>query len=191
MFISCSTWSDVAINNLDDTSKTTLGTITIDADAENILSVDYTDQPEVSVIWNQTHVNWRFPSDTIIDNGQILTTWWKTGYYYSQIIPMGMNRSINQTVFYTDGYQKVQFNVTFENKTCDYIWAVIQAEKSPLEFVDATILNETFTTDAPIKSYSKSDDPRHHFTFYIDRDLVELRKTLPVFRYRQGECDNF
>jgi hypothetical protein len=169
-------WADIAINNFDDASDTVLGNITIESEGENITSVDYTDEPEVTVIWNQTYAKWIFPQDTVVDEGKVKSTWWKTNYYYSQYIPMRMKRSINQTEFSSDGYQLVTFNVTFENKTCDYIWGTFLAEKSPKEFVDATLLYETFTTDAPIQSHNQTGDPQHQFTFYLDRDQVVLEK---------------
>jgi hypothetical protein len=169
-------WGDISISNIADDSKTVLGNITVEVDAENITSVDRVDEPEFIITWNRTHAKWIFPRDLVINETKYSPTWWKTDYYYSHYIPMSMKRSINQTIFASDGYQLVNFNVTFENKACDFIQGKISAEQSPLNYVDATLLNETFATDAPIKSISTNVNTNHEFTFYLDPNLVELGK---------------
>jgi hypothetical protein len=169
-------WGDIKISNLNDDSNTVLGNITIDVAADGITGVEYSDDQEYSVTWNRTHAKWKFPSDLYIGEGKAVSTTWDTDYSSSQYIPMSMKRSINKTIFTSDGYQLVTFNVTFENSTYTTIWGVISAEQNPLEYVDATLLNETFTTDAPIKSFDTAGSTNNYFAFWLDPNRVELGK---------------
>ncbi len=146
-------WYGLHLTNLDDTSNDVLGNINFSAIAPNITGAielhpllgtqDY-------ATWNSTHINWSLPSKFDIAEGNKMRVLFETNYSEAKYMNVGLERWMNQTVFTSDGYQLVKFNVTFEDKDFDFAKAVIEGYDH--DEVNASILPETFTTDAPLKS---------------------------------------
>jgi len=163
--------STIVIDN-----DTVLGNISYTFGADNIDHVIYIqDQQYASV--NSTHITWTYPEGRVVKKGSNVYTSIKTDFYSPQNIPMTLHRSMNQTQFLSSGYQKAVFNVSFENITystegrpCDSIWTGIYAgENSNL---NASMLLDTFSTDAPGTPYSYNDI--HQFQFGWNLSEIQL-----------------
>jgi hypothetical protein len=109
---------------------------------------------------NSTDITWIFPKDMIVKWANYHAAQIKTDFYSQQYIPMTLSRTMNKTQFSGDGYQKASFSVLFENKTyayqeklCDEIFTGISTGQN-LKNLNATLLLDTFSTDAPGHVYA-------------------------------------
>lgn len=165
----------VSVFNLDDDSDTVLGNITYTLDADNIVSIDNRDYAQR----NGSVVRWVFPRDRVLVENDWIFVGAKSGYYYPRYVPININRWTNKSVFDSDGFQLATFNATFEdlNSTYDGIWGGIQAKRHTLAnaTLNASILVDTFNTDAPISRFSKIT--AHEIHFSINKSLVEANRT--------------
>ncbi|MCZ7402833.1 MAG: hypothetical protein O8C61_11490 [Candidatus Methanoperedens sp.] len=150
-----------------------LGNITYTLDADNIVWM----ADEEYAKRNGSFIHWVYPTDRVIVPGDWIYTTVNSGYYYSKYVPMNINRWTNKSIFNSDGYQLAQFNVTFENSNCDFIYGAIRINEHTLANAtfSATILNDTFRTDAPIENFSENNT--HAIAFDLDRTLNHTNKT--------------
>ncbi len=163
----------VSVFNLKDDSHTVLGNITYTLDGDNIVDMD----DEEYAQRNGSFIHWVYPTDRVIVEDDWIHTGVKSGYYYSKYVPMNINRWTNKSIFNSDGFQLAKFNVTFENSTYDFIWGGIQAEEHTIANAtfNATILLDTFSTDAPITKFDKQTEHQIQFNL-LNKSLVETNR---------------
>jgi len=154
------------IGNFDDTSDTVMGNIRFDAKADNITNVDWREY----AVWNKTSANWTFPADRLIYENEGFGTGFNTNYSESRVLNVSINRWMNKTDFSTNGYQLVKFNVTFENKDFEWAWARIEANNR--NEVNVSIIESTFTKDAP-GNYNTWENGIH---FDFDKNSIQPGK---------------
>lgn len=163
----------VSVFNLDDDSDTVLGNITYTLDADNIVDIDNKNYAQR----NGSVIRWVFPQDRVLVENDWIFAWAKSDYYHPRYVPISINRWTNKSVFDSNGFQLATFNVTFENSTYDYVWGGIQAKKrtSANVILNASILLDTFNTDAPIFRFTKRTEHEIHFS--MKKSSVEANRT--------------
>ncbi len=163
----------VSIFNREDDSHTVLGNITYTSDADNVVDIgdeNYSHR-------NGSIIHWIYPQDRVIVENDWIYVGSKSGYYYPELIPININRQVNKSIFNSNSFQLATFNVKFENSTYDYVWGGIQAKERTLgnETFTATMLLDTFSTDAPIFLFTKKTE--HYIHFSMQKSLIETNRT--------------
>jgi len=153
--------------------NTVMGNITYTLDADNIVDMD----DEEYAQRNGSFIHWVYPTDRVIVEGDWIFTAVASGYYYSKYVPMKINRWTNKSIFNSDGYQLAQFNATFENSTCDFIYGSIRTYEHNLTNAtfSATILLDTFSTDAPIYYFSEQNEQA--IAYNLNKSLIDINRT--------------
>jgi len=154
--------------NIADDSHTVLGNITYTLIADNIVDIG----DEEYATRNGSFIHWVYPQDRVIGEQGGIFMEVGSGYYYSKYIPLNINRWTNKSIFNSDGFQLAKFNVTFENSTYDSIWGGIDVGEYTK--ANATILFDTFSTDAPICCL-QTNAHQIHFNL-VDKSLVETNR---------------
>jgi hypothetical protein len=158
-----------------------LGHLTYTVEADNITHVEHLGKPGYTILWNSSYAHWVYPPDFVIAPPEIGNTpwsWaedvtWKTSESYTAQIPFSMNRTINRTTFETDGYQEVNFTLVFDDVSMfEELSGSITAENSPIEYVDASIVTGSFTTDAPLRE-SYTTIRTHSIYYNLDKRLIQ------------------
>jgi len=167
----------IAVRNLDDDSDTVLGNINITLEVDlNVTEIDDEEYAQV----NGSRIQWVYPQNITIEEGDFLWTEIETDYYYSNYIPMSISRWVNKSVFMNDGLQLATFNVTFEDLLDPHfapsLW-IIADERTD---VNASLLMDTFSTNAPIIEEHSILDDEHQMKICLDPWLIELNKTYNV-----------
>jgi len=163
-------------NSISTLPNTAISNISYSLGIDNMEHVVQIDESEY-VTKNSTDITWVFPNSIVVNMWDYHLVGIKTDYYSLQYLPMALSRTMNQTQFSGEGYQRVSFNVLFENITyvsdtrrCDSIWTGINAGEN--QVLNASMLLDTFSTDAPGKPYPDNDI--HHFQFGWNKSQVEL-----------------
>ena len=159
----------LSVLNFNDTSDTVLGNIECTLEGDNIINVE----DEEYANWNDSYVNWVFPSDYFIVEDDWLWTEAKTSFFETKYIPMTMSRSVNESIFDADGYQLAEFNITFED--IDNYGGMVGGFEDSL--VNASLVADTFFTDAPLYPNSTILKNEHEIHFNIDRSYLQANKT--------------
>jgi len=166
----------VSIQNYDNTPDTILGNITYGFDADNIIQYD---RPEYAQKTGSL-IQWVFPDNVTIAENSWLITGAKSDYLYERYIPITVHRTINNSIFSSDGYQLANFSVIFENTTNAYvntaynhIWGEIKTSKNSK--VNATVLLDSFKTDFPIWEDAYPEDI--HKIDFVNKTPVEANRT--------------
>jgi hypothetical protein len=148
-------------------TETALGNITYTLDADNIVWI----ADEEYAQRNGSFIQWVYPTDRVIGPGSWMYTAAKTDYYYSQYVPMNINRWTDKSIFNSDGYQLAKFNITFENTTGDFIYGQIRTNEHTLANAtfSAAILPHTFSTDVPISLISEQNE--HAIAFNLNPEI--------------------
>lgn len=154
----------MGIQNEEDDSDTVLGNLGFYAQADNITDVDW----EEYATWNESHVEWSFPSQFVIHEDDWHWTGFKTNHSETRFLNVNTTRWMNQTIFNNSGYQLAKFNVTFENKDFQWVWARIEANNH--HAIVASIVPGTFTYDAPLNDFDEWD---HGIHFNFDKERIE------------------
>ena len=162
----------IAVHNLDDIYDTVLGNINITLEVD--LTVVEIDDEEYAQV-NGSRIQWVYPQNITIEERDFLWTEIETDYYYSNYIPMSINRWVNKSVFMNDGLQLATFNVTFEDLLGPNFSPSLFIEANEHTDVNASLLLDTFSTNAPI--YKIEDSTEHRMKICLKSELVELNKT--------------
>ena len=137
----------LSVTNTDDDSNTTLGELVYHVEADGIGDVwlsAYADRTSNSVTWT-------FPPEFDLVEGDSLHTGYTSSYTETRNIPYSLSRSIDKTVFESDGNQSVEFTVAFDYAMPAYVQ--IHADQyDQIEEVDAFLNVGTFSTDIPYTS---------------------------------------
>jgi len=130
---------------------------------------------------NSTAITWVYPENVTIQGTDFHLVSTATDYYSPGYIPLSISRSMNNTRFSGGGYQKVNFTVSFENintvsedRICDSVWTGINAKEN--ELLNATLLLDTFSTDAPTGYYNPDRNTIHELSFTWDKSKIELNR---------------
>ena len=165
-----------SISTLVHSDNTTISNITYSLGIDNMEHVIYIQDSQYATT-NSTEITWVFPDSIVVNNHARHLVEIKTDSYSSQYLPMTLSRTMNQTQFSGEGYQKASFTVSFENITyayenrlCDSIWTGFGANEN--KNLNATFLLDTFSTDAP-GTYNVD---RHSFSFNWDRSNIALNR---------------
>ena len=159
-------WLD--IYNYDDVSDMVLGNLSFSAQAANITDADWNEYAK----WNESCVEWKFPSYpsfTINEDGGF-GTGFRT-FSEERYMDVDVTRWMNETVFDADGYQLVNFNVTF--KDTNFLWCWGRIEANEYNELRAAIVPGSFDTDAP-GGWNEWD---HGVHFDFDREQIETNVT--------------
>ena len=161
-------WMD--IYNENDTSDTVLGNLSFAAQANNITDVDWEEYAE----WNESYVEWNFPAypEFIIDEDEGFGTGFDTSYSEIKDVNVDLSRWMNITVFNSDAYQLAEFTITFREG--DFMWCWGDIEVNEHHEVRASIVPNTFYTDAPLDWFDVEEDGVH-FNF----DKGQMQKDIP------------
>ncbi|MCK4399217.1 MAG: hypothetical protein KAV25_09530 [Methanophagales archaeon] len=156
-------WYYMHIQNNNDDSDMVLGDLRFAADAENITGVDWSEYAE----WNETSVEWNFPSDFVIYEDDGFGMGFGTDHSETRFLNVDLTRWMNQTEFNESCYQLVRFNVTFDDKNFEGVWGDINANEH--YEVNASIVPDTFETDAPINW----NEWEHGIHFDFDKEQLK------------------
>ena len=122
-----------SISTLVTSPDTTISNVTYSLGVDNMAHIIQIDEPQY-VTKNSTDITWVFPDSIKIKLYDFHLVGFKTDFYSPQYLPMTLKRSMNQTEFTGEGYQKASFQITFENityaygdKRCDSIAAGINS----------------------------------------------------------------
>ena len=164
-----------SISTLVDSDNTTISNITYSLGVDNIEHIIYIKDSQYATT-NSTDITWVFPNSVVVKKGDYHLVSIKTDFYSMQYLPMTLSRTMNQTQFSGEGYQKASFTVLFENITyayedrlCDSIWTGFGANEN--KNLNATFLLDTFSTDAPGTIYNVDS---HSFEFNWGRSNITL-----------------
>ena len=115
-------WGDLVVKNTQDSSQTILGTIS------EIMQGDSFVKPEFSenATWNSTFVHWIFPPDFVLNENGSLSSSYHTSALKTVNNPITLKRSVNQSIFSSDGYQFNSYEIIFEDNTYDRYSAIIK-----------------------------------------------------------------
>ncbi len=156
----------------DDTAVSTISYSMGVDNMEHIISIDESQY----VTKNSTDISWVFPNSLVLTHNEYHFVQIRTDLYSPQYIPISLSRTMNQTQFSAEGYQKVFFDIAFENityayqnKRCDSVELGIHANEN--NDLNATILLDTVSTDAPGTFYNNKS---HSFTFVFDKSEMAL-----------------
>ena len=160
----CNKWYWMHIENVKDTSGTTLSNLSFSARADDITDVDWNEYAE----WNETSVEWNYPSDFVIYEDEGFGTGFGRG---SEIIDvnLSLSRWMNITEFNSNGYQLAKFNVTFDDTNFEWVWGRIEANER--HEIEASIVPGTFTYDAPLRDFDEWD---HGIHFDFDKEQIQI-----------------
>jgi len=133
--------------------NTTISNITYSLGVDNMEHIIYIQDSQYAMK-NSTDITWVFPNSLEVNRLDRHLVEIKTDFYSPQYLPITLSRTMNQTEFSGEGYQKASFTVSFENITyayedrlCDSIWTGFGANEN--KNLNATMLLDTFSTDAP------------------------------------------
>ena len=133
--------------------NTTISNITYSLGVDNMEHIIYIQDSQYATK-NSTDITWVFPNSLEVNRQDRHLVEIKTDFYSPQYLPITLSRTMNQTEFSGEWYQKASFTVSFENITyayedrlCDSIWTGFGANEN--KNLNATILLDTFSTDAP------------------------------------------
>ncbi|MCK4398352.1 MAG: hypothetical protein KAV25_05105 [Methanophagales archaeon] len=165
----CDAWHQLDIYNYDDASDTALGNLSFYAQADNITGVDWDEYAE----WNESFVEWIFPlyPRFTIEEDDGFGTGFET-ISEEKYINVDVSRWMNITEFNSSGYQFAEFNVTF--KDVEFLWCWGRIEANEHDEVRASIVPDTFETDAPLDWVDEWD---HGIHFDFDREQIETNVT--------------
>ena len=164
----------IAVHNLDDEYDTVLGNINMTLEVDlNVVEIDDEEYAQV----NGSRIQWVYPQNITIEEGDFLWTEIETDYYYSNYIPMSISRWVNKSVFLNDGLQLATFNVTFEDLLDPHFAPSLWITAEERTDVNASLLMDTFATDAPIIEEHSIMDDEHRMKICLDPWLIELNKT--------------
>jgi len=150
------------IDNKDDCSDTILGNLTFSVQADNITYVDW------EGYWNESYSKWRFPPEFIIEENNGFGTGFSTDFSESKYFNVNIERSFNQTLFNESSYQQVNVSIKFEDMNFWWVWGHIEVRNH--EEVNASIVSDTFETDAPIRWM---DEWEHGIHVDFDKDALQ------------------
>lgn len=152
---SISIWNGIALNNIDDGTNMDLSDFTFEASADSIQDLWWSNY----AVWNSTYAKWEIPE--VLPEG----TSWFVGFMSGTTtgsIPISVWRSVNKTVFSSDGYQRI--NVTLRYDDVNFLWGALNINLWSNEYAWAEFVPGTFTTDAPV-SYNESHPDYIHVEF--------------------------
>ncbi|MCK4731424.1 MAG: hypothetical protein KAT65_03100 [Methanophagales archaeon] len=124
--------------------------------------------------WNESYVEWNFPAypEFIIDEDEGFGTGFDTSYSEIKDVNVDLSRWMNITVFNSDAYQLAEFTITFREG--DFMWCWGDIEVNEHHEVRASIVPNTFYTDAPLDWFDVEEDGVH-FNF----DKGQMQKDIP------------
>ena len=162
-------WYGLHIENVEDTSGTTLSNLSFSATADNITEVAWEEYAE----WNESSVEWDFPPYQMftIDANEGFGTGFSRGSEL-RAVNLSVSRWMNQTEFNSSGYQLAKFNVTFEDTNFEWVWGRIEANNH--HAIDASIVPGTFTYDAPLNDFNEWE---HGIHLNFDKERIETGVT--------------
>ena len=105
-----------SISTLVHSDNTTISNITYSLGVDNIEHIIYIKDSQYATT-NSTDITWVFPNSVVVKKGDYHLVSIKTDFYSMQYLPMTLSRTMNQTQFSGEGYQKASFTVLFENIT--------------------------------------------------------------------------
>jgi hypothetical protein len=157
-------WCGLSIKNSDDTCDTVLGDLRFCAQADNITDVHL----EEYAVWNKTSVSWTFPPDFVIYEDDWFGSRFGTNHTEVRHVNIDLSRQMNQTMFNDSAYQLANFTITFEDT--DFQWCGGRIEANEHYEVNASIVPDTFYTDAPLDWVNEWE---HGVGFGFNRDAIE------------------
>jgi PKD repeat protein len=149
---------DLHVKNTGDTSVLILDTMTVGVEGSDIADVG-----DPNTVWDSGHIVWDYPDRYAIQPDSNMGFGWKTDMTVTDSLPFTLNRSVNQSVFTAPAYQLLTFNASFDTMTCDWIYGNIAVFANSSAPVNATILNSTFQTDAPLLGFHPVTDQMLEF----------------------------
>ncbi|MGA2121518.1 MAG: DUF3821 domain-containing protein, partial [Methanoregula sp.] len=149
---------DLHVENTGDTSVLILDTMTVGVEGSDIADVG-----DPNTVWDSGHIVWDYPDRYAIQPDSNMGFAWKTDMTVTDSLPFTLNRSVNQSVFTAPAYQLLTFNASFDTMTCDWIYGNIAVYANSSAPVNATILNSTFQTDAPLLGFHPVTDQMLEF----------------------------
>ena len=119
-----------------------LPNVTVTLRTDNITRVDYARY----ATWDRNSAVWTYPPNFTVTTSH--NSNWVSDTNPEINVPFTFSRTVNQTVFSQDGYQRVQCTITFwDTAGVNATWGSIDNYKR--DKVNVTILNDTFVTDLP------------------------------------------
>jgi hypothetical protein len=156
--------------------NTTISNITYSLGVDNMGHVIWVGDSQYATR-NSTDITWVYPNSVVVNRHDRLLVGIKTDFYSMHYLPITLSRIMNQTQFSGEGYQKASFTVSFENITyayedrlCDSIWTGFNTYEN--KNLNATLLPDTFSTDAPGTYSNNSYGP----SFNWDRSNITLNR---------------
>ncbi len=187
----------IIVGNTDDDSNTVLKNVLFSIDADNVIGIDDDNINYANI--DGSSIKWIFPSEEQIYEKKNFHSEIYTNIYKPIDIPMDINRWTNKSLFNSDGdvFQLVKFNVTFYDSRD--IWGQIEARdinRSKYR-LNATILPDTFSTDAPLSILNNNESginfnfgkiilgKTYHFSVVIKLNIVN-NDSIPIssFEYK-------
>ena len=165
----------LGVYNINDMSDTVLGDLEYTLQADNIVDVDDAEYAD----WNESYVKWVFPPDYFLVEDDSLWIEAETRPFETKYMPMSISRWMNKSVFDSDGYQQAEFYFTLDEMNfdnLDYCSVCVEVEENSL--VDASFVPDSFSTDAPLRSFDpfrKKDE--HEINLFLDTSQLQANKT--------------
>ncbi|WP_218133163.1 PKD domain-containing protein [Methanofollis tationis] len=172
----------IRVSNDDDSSDTILGNVTYTLGLQDMSCIVEIEDSDYATV-DQSAVRWVFPEEIVIHEDRYLGSKVKTDKYETQYVPLTLRREMNNTNFYSDGYQQANFSITFEDIShatedlpCTSI--LIGLTASQADIVNASFVPESVITDLPLRRLSSSDI--HHLSFYPKMEQIEENQTYTI-----------
>lgn len=166
----------ISVFNTEDLTKSFLPELSCSIEADDIQTYTY---GEYAVRDGDT-ITWSFPETFDLAQGDWLWMGYNTSDTATVDVPISLRRVADVTVFAEDGYQHVDFFLTFDHNDFDSAYIqIIADEDNRIADVDALLIDNSLVTDLPYTDILQQDEEK----MYLRILSPEVSQILPGREY--------